>query len=261
MKIFFTMLLFIVPFRLMGQISIEEQTFSTTVKIVTTQENGVFEQGTGIYYAFFIDGLEFHAVITNRHVVEGTHKCSFVIRAADSLGNPNYKSNYLFNFDSAKWIYHDSEDLAMIVLNPNINGDFKKITNRIPYMNFFNASMIPDTMMERTALPIMDVFMIGYPMGITDGVNNIPILRRGVTATPFFLNFENSHRFLVDIPIFPGSSGSPVIARSSNGYTLLGIATSSINTNNGMPLNLASVIKSYEILNLIDKFKKLSFSK
>ena len=126
MKIIFTALLSITPFFLKGQISIDEQTFSTTVKIVTTKENGVTEQGTGIYYAFSINGFEFHAVITNRHVVDGTHKCSFAIRAADSLGNPNYKSNYLTNFDSAKWIYHDSEDLAMIVLDPNINNSFKK---------------------------------------------------------------------------------------------------------------------------------------
>jgi hypothetical protein len=55
-----------------------------------------------------------------------------------------------------------------------------------------------------------EVLMIGYPNGIWDSANNMPILRRGVTATHPNLNYEGRREFMIDAACFPGSSGSPV---------------------------------------------------
>jgi hypothetical protein len=38
----------------------------------------------------------------------------------------------------------------------------------------------------------------------------MPVVRRGITATPAYLEFEGKKQFLVDAPIYHGSSGSPV---------------------------------------------------
>ena len=51
---------------------------------------------------------------------------------------------------------------------------------------------------------------IGYPSGVWDHVNLMPIMRRGTTATPMALNFEGRAEFLIDAAVYPGSSGSPV---------------------------------------------------
>ena len=52
--------------------------------------------------------------------------------------------------------------------------------------------------------------MIGYPNALWDSVNNLPIIRRGVTATPYNVDYEGKREFLIDAACFPGSSGSPV---------------------------------------------------
>ena len=52
--------------------------------------------------------------------------------------------------------------------------------------------------------------MVGYPNGIWDKSNNLPIIRRGITATHPLLAYEGRKKFMIDAACFPGSSGSPV---------------------------------------------------
>jgi hypothetical protein len=63
-----------------------------------------------------------------------------------------------------------------------------------------------------------DVIMVGYPIGLWDSVNNMPVFRRGVTATHPYLDYESRKEFLVDMACFPGSSGSPVLLYNATGY-------------------------------------------
>lgn len=73
-----------------------------------------------------------------------------------------------------------------------------------------------------------DVVFIGYPNGIWDTQNYLPIIRRGITATPIMIDFQNAPQFLVDASVFPGSSGSPVFLyntgtyQQKNGATVVG---------------------------------------
>ncbi|HGH6417174.1 TPA: hypothetical protein ACJL3H_000522 [Neisseria meningitidis] len=52
--------------------------------------------------------------------------------------------------------------------------------------------------------------MIGYPNGLWDSKNNLPIFRTGITATHPAIDFEGKKEFMIDVACFPGSSGSPV---------------------------------------------------
>lgn len=61
--------------------------------------------------------------------------------------------------------------------------------------------------------------MIGYPNGLWDQVNNMPIIRRGITATNVTLDYNGKKEFLIDAACFPGSSGSPVLICNVGGYT------------------------------------------
>ena len=55
--------------------------------------------------------------------------------------------------------------------------------------------------------------MIGYPDGIWDSVNNLPVIRKGITATHPHISWNGKTEFLTDIASFPGSSGSPYFLR------------------------------------------------
>ena len=65
-----------------------------------------------------------------------------------------------------------------------------------------------------------DVTIVGYPDGIWDSYNNLPILRRGITATPICYDFENTPKFLIDAAIYGGSSGSPVFIFNQGSYSI-----------------------------------------
>jgi hypothetical protein len=66
--------------------------------------------------------------------------------------------------------------------------------------------------------PIEDITMIGYPNGIWDEVNNLPIVRRGITATSASGKHQGKSEFLIDAACFPGSSGSPVFIYNNGSY-------------------------------------------
>jgi hypothetical protein len=61
--------------------------------------------------------------------------------------------------------------------------------------------------------------MIGYPNGLWDAINNMPIIRKGTTATDPKLDYNGKKELLIDAACFPGSSGSPVLICNKGGYT------------------------------------------
>jgi hypothetical protein len=73
-----------------------------------------------------------------------------------------------------------------------------------------DQTLIPSENGFRDLTPLEDTLIVGYPNAISDTTNNIPVFRRGITATPAYLDFKGRKEFLIDASIFPGSSGSPV---------------------------------------------------
>lgn len=64
--------------------------------------------------------------------------------------------------------------------------------------------------------------MIGYPNGLWDSQNNLPIIRRGITATSVKKDYNGKKEFLIDAAVFPGSSGSPVFIFNEGSYSVPG---------------------------------------
>ena len=65
---------------------------------------------------------------------------------------------------------------------------------------------------------IEDVLFVGYPNGMFDKANNLPVARRGITATPATVDYGGRPVFLIDASVFPGSSGSPVFLYNVGGW-------------------------------------------
>jgi hypothetical protein len=83
-----------------------------------------------------------------------------------------------------------------------------------------DPSLIPtdDELANLTA--IEDVVMVGYPVGIWDSANNMPVIRRGITATHPAKDYEGLTQFMIDVACFPGSSGSPVLLFNLSSYPM-----------------------------------------
>ena len=65
---------------------------------------------------------------------------------------------------------------------------------------------------------VEEIIMIGYPNGLWDSTNNMPIVRRGITATNISFDYNGKKEFLIDAACFPGSSGSPVLICNVGAY-------------------------------------------
>jgi len=58
---------------------------------------------------------------------------------------------------------------------------------------------------------VEDILLVGYPIGLWDSTHNLPLIRRGITASHPAVDFEGKGVGVIDVACFPGSSGSPVM--------------------------------------------------
>lgn len=297
MKIIFTFLLTLTALGAFSQgteMQLEEQLSHTTVQIISIDfESKDTSSGTGFCCELKkFDGVKKNVIITNRHVIKNQDKGFLVFKR--KIGDSIYGNKAIYtidNFESA-WTQHPDTtvDLAMIDLDQIINLFSSKgveiFTKIVPEDLFINDSTL------NTLSILEDVVMIGYPIGLSDYVNNTPIARTGTTASQPKLDYLGTKEFLIDIAAFPGSSGSPVFLKTTRtgfkkipdklsigiqyDYQLLGILysgpTYTPKTNEmkfstiielgkdseiQIPVNLGRVIKSKRILD----FKPLIFNK
>jgi hypothetical protein len=70
--------------------------------------------------------------------------------------------------------------------------------------------------------------IVGFPLGFHDQLHHLPVVRQAVIASSFGLRFQGMGYFLTDARLHRGTSGAPVVMRTSGGKTdfpwkLLGI--------------------------------------
>lgn len=180
----------------------------SVVKIVT--EKGM---GTGFFFVFQIGESIYPFIITNKHVVENCNSMQITISKKREIDNPESVAFKLEDIQSIK-LDHSKHNVdicaipAIDLFNDNFELDIAYLTqsdirtNEIKNLNF-----------------VEDVLMVGYPRGVIDNYNNLPVFRKGITATHPGIKFRNQKEFLVDMTITNGSSGSPVYLYNPNGYT------------------------------------------
>jgi hypothetical protein len=109
------------------------------------------------------------------------------------------------------WILHPNPDIdlcaAPLIYLLDRAGFKLEEVYRVP----FNAANILSDEELLNLRGVEDVVMIGYPQGFWDNVNNMPLVRRGITSTHAGIDFKGKPEALIDMACFVGSSGSPVI--------------------------------------------------
>ena len=194
----------------------------TTVRIECKNASGTLTSGTGFICNFCKrDGKHFPAIVTNRHIIKNAILGTFHMTTATEKNKPKYGEHVkipLRDFES-RCIGHPSSDvdLAVFPLGPVLNwldGQGKSAFYRSIDRNFWADA---DFMNELKA--IEEVVMIGYPNGLWDATNNLPIARRGTTATPPYIDFMGKPQFVIDCACFPGSSGSPIYLSNPGWYS------------------------------------------
>ena len=198
-----------------------EQLAHSTVRIECRLQNGQVSTGTGFFFSLNRD-KERHVpvIITNKHVVQGSVTGHFVMTKVQSDGSPAIGSTHRFGLEQfeASWRPHpDSDiDLCAMPLAPLF-----KMAEQEDHAFFFaplDIELIPTKADIEKMVGLEAVTMVGYPNGIWDEVNNLPVFRRGVLATDYSKDWNGKKEFLIDAACFPGSSGSPVMLFDIGGF-------------------------------------------
>jgi hypothetical protein len=211
---------------------------TTTIEAYTSKS---LWTGTGFFYKREVkddDGkiIDFKLwLVTNRHVV----------LEKENSGKENLPTELKFNMrcvdsktkSKIQWfpIVLNNKELTS-VLRVHKNADFDvavvEVTHHIidaiksnPQFTFTYTAVSEDDIPQNNGFDIDicdDAIAIGYPRGYYDVVNLFPIIKSGIIASPWNVSFEGKPMFLLDVKLFPGSSGSLVISKPSNDISING---------------------------------------
>jgi hypothetical protein len=200
-------------------LSIGQQLLHSTIRLECQNAAGGRSSGTGFNFSFEIDGVQVPVIVTNRHVFGDAVTCGFSYTLADDAGRSTDKHEKfsISEFNKA-WIGHPDPavDLALFPIQPLVSM-MEAAGKRAFYINLSQGIVATEEMLAGLEA-IEDVTMIGYPNGLWDNVNNLPIVRRGITATSAAKRYQGRREFLIDAACFPGSSGSPVFIFNNGSF-------------------------------------------
>lgn len=204
----------------LATLATSEQLMHSTVRIACTSANGL-STGTGFFYSFAkSDDRQVPAIVTNKHVVAGAMKGTFSLTLRGSDGLPLGGQHLELSFDhfEQRWLPHPDPQVDLCAMPIAPITEQAIAANKPFFFVALDQSLIPSQLELQDLTALEDVLMVGYPNGIWDTTNNLPIFRRGITATHVNRNYNGRPEFMIDAACFPGSSGSPVFLYNSGGW-------------------------------------------
>lgn len=204
-----------------NSLSASEQLAFTTIRIRCEASTGAISTGSGFVFNFNLgDNRIVPTIVTNRHVVENAVTGTFQLTRSDDSGNPiigEFENILIDNFEQ-RWLQHPHGiDLCAMPIAPLL--ELAQNQNVRFFYRSFDENIIASSQVLSELTALEEILMIGYPVGIWDSSNNMPIFRRGITATHPNINYEGREEFLIDAACFPGSSGSPVLLYNVGNYS------------------------------------------
>ncbi|QQP98732.1 trypsin-like peptidase domain-containing protein [Lysobacter enzymogenes] len=191
-----------------------------TVRIECIGRDGSVSSGTGYVYGFCESEKGCRpGVVTNKHVVRGAARVIFHLTLRKEDGSADLGSHEAVAVDNVAQccVYHPDPGIDLVafpigsILNDGVSG------RQFFFTMIGKDTVAADDLLESLS-PMEEIVMIGYPNGLWDEFHNLPIVRKGITATHPRLRLNGKPEFLIDAACFPGSSGSPVFLANIGTY-------------------------------------------
>lgn len=211
-----------------------------------TVASGVFLKFTSINSIF---------LVTNRHVAMGAE--AFTISLCSSIDDATF--GYITDV-SRKAIFHPQDDVDLCLIGID---DLELVPNNMTFDKLLSRAIREDMIISQRESKLLnyceDIILFGSPYGIYDTKNNLSIAYKGITATHAGTDWYNNSHFMVDVPAWPGLSGSaiylctPETMSSFENTKLLGIfCKSQYNPHSDLGteeyIHLGKAIPAYKLL-------------
>lgn len=208
----------------MIEVSPKKFVTNSTVRIQATNHLGNLSVGTGFFYDIDMGGDRFiPTIVTNKHVISNAVEIRFFFSIAKIQDNEIVSTR----FEEMAIMGEQITQLMILHPDPHVDlcsigiGAFHQHYN-LRNEDIIRAPVKQEMVADQSFLDKLesgeDILMVGYPTGIFDSVNNLPIVRKGITATNPGTKFNGMKHFAIDCACFPGSSGSPVFLFNEGMY-------------------------------------------
>jgi hypothetical protein len=213
------------PQQVMSVQSAAEQLFFVTVRIesekIDRNGNQIMDVSTGFIVTYeWAPGKRGDFLLASKHAIKDAISGRFFFTRAVG-GQPALGETYnivVEDFEKRWFVPEDPKiDVAIMPL-AWILREFNTRGWQVYYRSI-SEEMSLGSRKGQGLDAIEEVIFMGYPSGIFDTKNFIPVARRGVTATPLNVDYGGLPQFLIDASVFPGSSGSPVFIVNTGSYS------------------------------------------
>ncbi len=187
------------------------------VVALVTQLQGSKSIGTGTGFFYIKDEMLYF--VTNRHIVLDEQKGikPDTLRLKLHVDPNNLAKNQdfdikLYSKGKPAWYVHkdyNKKKIDIAVLRLDRHAVQKKYVIKALSADAFLPEKYP-------LPPGQDVFVLGYPRGISDTKHNLPLARNAMVSSVYPVHFGGEPYFLIDAVLHPGMSGSPVFTKPSN---------------------------------------------
>lgn len=246
------------------------QLLFTTLPIWTENADGGQGSATAFVYNVPVPGDAGRSIpllVTNYHVVEKAKRGLVeLVERRDMLPATDKRVRVELDEKSLRGMVDPALDLAVMALGPVLNE--LEARGRPAFFRSVTPDLIPQDAAVADLAAMEEVVFIGYPAGLRDDKNASPLIRRGITSTPVWNDYQGEPAFLIDAGVFPGSSGSPVFILNQGAYQIkdalvvgsrlifLGVLTQTIirsSATSEVYLGLGKVLKSSALRSFIDR--------
>ncbi|MFM2346233.1 MAG: hypothetical protein RL654_986 [Pseudomonadota bacterium] len=197
------------------------QLVHSTVRIECIDARGDKSSGSGYIFLFCEDeGKAIPCVVTNKHVVHGAVQGTFhlTLKKEDGTADLGKHESVILKDLSRHCIMHPVPAIDLVAFPiGSILRNATKDGRSYHFVPLGRSTLATRDLLDSLS-PMEEIVMIGYPNGLWDELHNLPILRKGITATHPGLNLNGKPDFLIDAACFPGSSGSPVFLANIGSY-------------------------------------------